>query len=171
MVRTHRTLQLITLTTILLAPSYAGLLFAGKEHQPGISAIADWWKAQRRAERLRDTGNIIRESHEVMEVIIGDLIEGRLPLRKAAADMNATMGSRGSGNCPTFRVAFPGQSAEESIWRWAIHCVELRLKNDAREAEVLHRLHDELQDYLSEKNTPPAPPISQPIALTDEEVH
>lgn len=167
MVSALRMLRLLTLATILLAPLYTGLLFAGKEHQPGISAVADWLKAQQRAERLRNTGDIIHESHEMMEAILWDLIGGRLPLWKAAADMNAAMGGR-IADYPHFRLTFPGQSAEESLLRWAIHCVEVRLKKDAREAEVLHRLHAELQDYLGDKSNPPAPPFSQPVTLADE---
>ncbi|HWG41326.1 MAG TPA: hypothetical protein VN688_00970 [Gemmataceae bacterium] len=170
MASTLRILRLLTLATVLLAPLYAGLLLTGNEHQPGISAVAVWLKEQERAERLRNTGDMICESHEVMEAIIWDLIEGRLPLRKAAADLNAAMGSR-VPNGPLFRVASPGQSAEESSLRWAIHCAEVRLKKDAREAEVLHRLHAELQDYLSEKSNPSAPPHSLPIALADDKAY
>jgi hypothetical protein len=143
MASTLRLLRFLTLATILLAPLYAGLLLATKGHQTGTSAFSDWWKQQQRAEQLRGAWDIISQSEEAAEAIIWDLIEGRLSLRQAAAEMDAAMENRIPADY-ILRNAFPGQSKEESSLRWALRRTELRLENDSRRPEVLRRLRAEL---------------------------
>jgi hypothetical protein len=107
-----------------------------------------------RGQKLDADQQIILHSREVIEQIVTDLIDGRLSLREAAANLR-TENEQRSSRLRMGSMLLPVDQTEEHFCRLAIEWIKGRLSahKDPRLLDVVRRLEGDLRAYLVSRDS------------------